>query len=376
MPTYMGAVRDVNQPSLPPVLFQLTGTSSYPAGGYDVQPQWGDIGTVKGIDVLDQNTAGTPFELRFNKGTKKLQAYRKQGLVDMVIEEVVTVASNLGTLANVPAYILAVQATAGSVTGAFKTIPTGATPLTKQVAVTFPTGGLTFLGTDAVTAAKVTYIPMGIGPFIPANQVIDELVTLNSSGVNLANQASLVQYVYDALDVSNPRPAIINAAGSPATHQIAINLDNSTNTTLTSNAAQSGHAGAKVTYWKRSAFGAPLGYTAQANIAVSSNAIKLSTVLGIYGIFVPCFGEVLVGLTAGPAFVEEVMEGPSGSVAANVAVYNPALQKLSFNAGDSLANIEAAFISFAAEFNANLPEIPAGTSLTGMVWDVAVYGTP
>lgn len=372
----IGASREENQPSLPPPLWKLTGTSSYPSGGYDPPTNFADIGVAKGMALLDQNAGAAPFELRYNKTTSKFQVYRKLPTASMIVEEVVPITTSLGQLANVPAFIIALHVTAGGTTGAFKSIPGGLVPpTTKQVSVSFTTGALAFKVSDAVTSIKVTYIPMGVGPFIPANQVVDEAVVLANAGVNLANQASLVQYVYDATDAGFERPAIMNAAGTPATHQIAINLDNSTNTTLTSNAAQNTHA-AKVTYWKRSAISSVLGYTAQANMAVTSNAIKLATVNAVNGLFIPTFGEAVVGLTVVPAYVEEILEGPSGTVAANVAVYNPALQKITFNAGDSIVNMEAALVVLDDALIAQTAEVGVGTSLTSATWRVAIFGTP
>ena len=71
--------------------------------------------------------------------------------------EALTVTSNAGTLAHIPASVLSVYATAGTAGGVKKIIPVAQTPATGEVAVDYVAKTLTFFGTDAVSAAEVVY---------------------------------------------------------------------------------------------------------------------------------------------------------------------------------------------------------------------------
>lgn len=339
----------------------------YATGGYNVTPQSVGLGAIYGIVAYQINgIASNLARLQWDYKNGKMLCLRSGGQSALVIEESVTVTSNVGTLAQVPAWIGSINASAGSVTGAFNVIPVGTTPITTQCAVNFATGQLTFLGSDAVTTALVTYVPMGVGPFVAANQVIDEAVTLSSSGVNLANQASLIQYIYDTTT-----PALHNIVGgtlAAASGQEKVALRNSTNTTLTSNAGQSGDS-AKVTYWKASAFGLAQGFTAEAEPAVTT-----SWTSAFPSIVLPTYGTQMVGV-ASASFVKESLLGPSGTVAANTAVWNPMKNTFSFNAGDSLDHIYVAYVLLDPTIDATFAaEVAPNVTLSPMTAQVTFYG--
>lgn len=373
----LSLTRDSIQASLPPPTGTVTGDSSYPSGGYTPPTQFGDLGRISGILPIAANAAAANYQLKWNSSTGKLQVYRRALLPSIITEEAVVVASNVGRLANAPGYIIGVEVTAGGTTGAFTIIPTGKTPTTTQVAVTLTDGTLTFLSTDAVTAVRVTYIPMGIGPFIPANRVVDEVAVAASSTFNFALRAGLIQYVYNNTASSAARrPKILPVGEAPSTGEIAIDINNSTATSVTVNAAQDTNS-FLVTYWKFSAIGAPYGWTDQADIAVTSNAIALTTVLKIPGIFVGAFGDVIIGETSGGSTNNQArLIGPSGSAAANVAVYDPSKNTLTFTSGDAYVTVESAYIVLNDQQQSGDSEVPAGANLTGAIWQVAVFGTP
>lgn len=75
------------------------------------------------------------------------------------IEETVTVGTHVGTLANKALVILAVAATTGDTTGGCLPVPASVSPATKQVKIGTDKQTLTFYATDAVTEAKVLYVP-------------------------------------------------------------------------------------------------------------------------------------------------------------------------------------------------------------------------
>jgi hypothetical protein len=77
---------------------------------------------------------------------------------DAAVEEVVTVSSNVGVLSARAISILAITATAGTVTGAITPYSASVTPITKTCQIGTDRKTLTFFATDAVTTAKVTYL--------------------------------------------------------------------------------------------------------------------------------------------------------------------------------------------------------------------------
>jgi hypothetical protein len=337
--------------------------SSYPALGYPVTPQ--TFGFQKSISAIRlRNTSGfsCPFVPVYDRTNQTLRLMVDSTAPMMQITETVTLTGNTtGTLKYVPGPILVIT----NSTNVLKQIPVGKTPITKEVAINLVTGGVTCLASDSFTTLTITYIPLGTGPFQAANRVIDEAVTLASAGVNLANQAGMIDYVWDSADATAPRPAIVGKSMTPATHQIQINLANSTNTTLTSNSAQNTDA-ALVTYWKASAFTAEYDLTAQANIATtgSNTLLSLNTFAGIA---VPCFGNCWVGVVSGPTFIEEVAGGPGFTPAANKPTYDPLKGTLTLVTGDAAANIEVGYIilsPFNSQPNVIGGEMPTGTNLS------------
>lgn len=353
----------------------VTFDSSYAKNGESFGGSTLNVAAAKviGVQPIGGNAAAAGYKFHYVTSTQKLQALKP--CPSLIVEESVTVSSDAATLQRIPAYILGIEVTAGSVTGAFRSIPTGQTPTTTQVAVTFTTGAMAFLAADAVTAARVTYIPLGVGPFIEANRVVDEAVTLATAGVNLANRAALIQHVYNSTATgANRLPAIQPVGESPSSNQIAIDIVNSGNTKITPNSAQDTNS-AKVTYWKYSAL-SNYGWTDQADIAVSSNAVVFGEVLDLSGIFIPAFGEVVVGETGASANLQARLIGPSGSVGSNVAVFDPAKNTLSLNSGDSYSTIEMPYIVLdAALFSNAWAEVPNAENLSGVTVRCSVLHT-
>lgn len=82
---------------------------------------------------------------------------------DAAVEEAVTVTSNVGTLSARALAILAISATAGTVTGLITPQAPTATLVTKGCQVGLDRKTLTFLAGDAVSAAKVLYLKAPTG---------------------------------------------------------------------------------------------------------------------------------------------------------------------------------------------------------------------
>ena len=348
----------------------LTPDTSYPAGGYTIDPLKFGQRDIQEVRIVGSNGKGNRYKAFWDTETEKLRIFQTAG-PSLIVEEAVTVTTHAATLDRVPGYILAVHATAGGTTGICRVIPVGETPATKQVAVNLLTGAMVFATADAVTAAKVTYIPLGVGPFIEANRVVDESnAGANDTTRDLAIRAGLIQYVWN--DTAGTLPTIVPVGESPSSGECAIGINNTAVTTITVNAAQD-DATFKVTYWKH----APLvqyGWTDQADIAVTSNAVVFSEVLDLAGIFIPAFGQVIVGETGGADNLQSVLLGPSGAVAANVAVFDPAKNTMSFLSGDSYGTIEVPYIVLdAAMLGAGgIVEVDTGRDLSALTFKALV----
>jgi hypothetical protein len=242
-----------------------------------------------------------------------------------VVEEPVTVTANVGTLAHIPLYITAVHVTAAtSVTGAFSVIPVGETPATKQVAVNFVTGAMTFLGTDGVTAAKVSYIPKRSAGYLSA-VTVDEVVVASASKVNLAARAGLIQYVWDDTDgvlVDFEQPG----AAPSATHFCTVDILDTADTSIDSHADDATNS-LKVTYVPYTQI--PTGcFIDDADITLSSENYNFTETAHYAKTLIPAFGVNAIGETGAAARAAAIWEGPSGTAANGIAVLNPALNKI------------------------------------------------
>jgi hypothetical protein len=353
------------------VLARATFTANdYVQGGYSVVPgdvglgmiysAWnvGAYGTTNAQVKFSLNTNGAPF---FSPNGTTLLALRDEAAASIIVEESVTITSNAGQLANAPGYVISVNASAGTTTGAANLVPAAATLATHQCNVNFSTGAIKFFSTDAVTTALVTYIPMGIGPFIASNQVVDEAVTLSSSGVNLANQASLIQYLYDT--TLGTVQHLIGNQSSPAvaTNQSKVNFRNSTHTTLTCAAGNTTDS-ALCTYWKSANIGLAQGFVAETSIATSSNVLTVTSP----SIIIPTFGTQVAAVTTVPAIVNEALLGPSGTAAAGNPVYNPFANTITFASGDAITNVYFSYIALNDLTFAYSNEFGTGTNFSGL----------
>lgn len=339
--------------------------SAYPSGGYSVTPaKAGFDQEILGAVCLGFNAAqpaGIALPQWDVANSKVLVP--STAPPELFKIETVTVASHVGRLARVPGYIVTARASAGGTTGALRIIPVGETPATGQVAVNFATGALTFATADAVTAAIFTYIPLGVGPFIEANRVVDESnAGANDTTRDLANRAGLIQYIWN--DTAGTLPTLIPVGESPGSGEAAVDFDNSGATTITVNAAQD-DATYKITYWKHSALTA-YGWTDQADIAVTSNVAAFGEIFDTGAILIPSYGNVIVA-EATATNKQAIAVDRGGSAAANVAVYDPILNKLTFDNGDSITTAELAYILLsAAQMGANGETVPVGANLSSL----------
>ena len=277
----------------------------------------------------------------------------------LIPEEAVTVTAHVGTLAFVPLYIMAVQVTAGSVTGAFSVIPVGETPLTKQVAVNFTTGAMTFRGTDAVTAVKVTYIPKRGSGYLSA-VTVDGGVTAAALKSNLAARAGLIQYVWDDTDgvlMNLEQPG----TAPSATHYCMVDINDAGNSSITGHADDESNA-LKVTYVPFSQI-PPGCFIDDADITLNSEAWNFTgdpATNGYNNLVVPGFGVNVIGETGGAARAAAVWQGPSGTAANGVATWNPATNAILTNQDTAMTIASIPWMILSPLFLT--PAVPAGAN--------------
>ena len=338
--------------------------NSYPMGGETLSP--GDMGLRRADMVTPSPQGGYSFE--YDAANEKLKVLDTVPL--LVEEEVVTVASNAGQLAYKPLYIVAVQVTAGTTTGAFNVIPTGETPLTKQVAVTFTTGALAFLAGDAVTAAKVTYIPQQTsGPLAAATLVVDEAVTAAAAKKALANRAIAVQYVWDDTDSIIDALEPVGEAPS-ATHTAVIDITDGTATKIDSHADDEGNT-LKVTYLKYASFpaGAAIDDT---DTTLSTGAYDFNGTANYRALVVPGLGTQVVGEESANNGVATWEHAASGTAAAGVATWDPAKNYVLTNESSPLTTLAMPFFVLdPASMQPRIGEVANGRDLSALT-DVRV----
>jgi len=330
--------------------------SAYPIGGEAL--------TFPGFTpgyVAIEPYGGYTFE--YDHTNKKIKAFTPGK--SLIVEEVVTVASHVGTLKHKPFYILSVESTATTTTGPFNVVPKGKTPLTTECAVDFTTGGLTFLAGDLVISARVTYIPLHqTGPFSSDNLVIDEAVTAAAAKATLANRAAAVQYIYDSTDGNRCVLESVGLAPS-ATHTAVIDIDDTSTTKIDSNAADEGNT-LSVTYIKYAAF-AVYQQLGDGDLTMTSEVYNFNT--NDYGFMaIPGLGTQLVAETTGSgATVELIWSGPSASLGSAVPVLDFRKNLWSTNEGTALTDftMPILFIDPLANQNAML-EVGSGVDLSGV----------
>lgn len=114
--------------------------------------------------------------------------------LDTVIDEVVTISSGTGTLANLPAMVQSIYATAGLITGPLILIPIAATLLTGLVKVDMSTGVITCFSGNLITQVKVTYMKkptVGASGGTPSGSVAAPTVTVNAASYTPAGNVTV-----------------------------------------------------------------------------------------------------------------------------------------------------------------------------------------
>lgn len=333
--------------------FNLAFDNSYPTGGEPLTPADVGLSNITGFDVLG-NEGGYSFNYDYSNqklvvssggvssftpaGTVSQPTFTgNAGVQPLIVEEIVAVSSNTGTLGSVPAYIMAIDVTAGSTTGSFNVVPTGETPATTECAVTFTNGTLTFAAGDAVTSCRVTYLASREGTFIDnSNFTYDEAITASDSGTNLAVAAAVIQYVYD--DTAGALMTPVPVGETPSSGEFALDIDNSGDTTITTNSADNGNS-LKVSYLPLSVLPSADMSIGDADLSLTSEAYNWTGAGNIPSLVVPGMGTQFVGEETGAGNENGSWAGPSGTAANGVGVLSPALNTVTTNNTNAIVTL-------------------------------------
>ncbi len=334
--------------------------ASYPSGGEPLTARQLGLTRVTAVEI-DHLSA---YRLAYNRATSKLQVMQPGGPF-VIDEDTGTFAAGAAyTLKYRPGYILAVRGTAGS-TGTKRIIPAGEAAGAGQVAVNFTTGVMTW-GDAAITACRILYVPFGAPGFTADMVVVDEAAQVASNVITLANRAAAIQYIWN--DEDNEILSLVPVGEAPSGAGCAVDINNggATSITVTSGRITDGTA-TKVTYIKY--VGNPLRFVDQADRTVTSNVLgpATDTTVDVNGLWLPGYGQVIVGETGGAANLQALLTDPDGAVGANVAVFDPWRGTITFNGADAYATAEIPLLYVPHELlGAHALEVRDGTNLAAL----------
>lgn len=311
--------------------FKLAFDNSYPTGGEDLTAAMVGLSNIESVNVLSQEDGYTfdydltNTKLKVQYGGASASAPGLNSAPALQVEETQAIASNTGSLTHNPAYIIAVEVTAGSTTGAFNVIPNGQTPATTEVAVNFADGTLTFAAGDAVTSVDVTYIRQQASGLFDGSGLLAETIVAASGGTNTNDRYAAVQYVYDITGGTLLTPVPVGEA--PGVGEFAIDINNSGNTTIATNAGIDGNT--------LSVSGLDFARLPSVDMFIDDDDITLAseaynfTGNGNYNqLVIPGLGTQLVGEETGAGNENASWVGPNGTAANGVAQFNPALNAI------------------------------------------------
>ncbi len=256
--------------------FSLKQIPEYPSGGESITPQELGLGEFVGDVQLNQGDSGYIF--KWDRTNEKIIVMAAGNIPQLVVDEVVTMTSDAGTLAYPPAYIVSVVE--GDLTQVYKIVPIAETPVDNvSVAVNFLTGAVTNAAADGPATLAVTYFPQRPGTFFSLeNLVIDEVVRGDTTPVNLDNQAAALQYVYGTtdtlvLDYDTPGDA-------PSSGAVTLDMDDANGGTTIDFHADEVNVGTEVfavTYLKSAGLGGNVQFLDDSDRAMASEAINWLT---------------------------------------------------------------------------------------------------
>lgn len=368
------AIEQHSSGTLRKIKTSVTFDASYVTGGEPLTAQALGLGEVVGPIEFDQGEDGYIFE--WDNTNQKVLVYQESVIPTIVNEEVVTVTADVGTLAFLPAYIIAITDTA---TGAvYRVLPVAETGVDNvSVAVNFLTGVLTFAAADNPATVTVTYFPQqASGVFAKANMVIDETVVAAAAGVNLANRAAAVQYIYNTTNTAFM--AEFPPAEAPAaTGDMNLEINNAGASTIDTHADDDGDT-LTVTYLKFSGITSPTQFIDDDDETLASEVVDwgLAATNNIRSLVIPGYGTRFVGESAGAN--EAGNWSNSGDTAAElIATVNLLTNTYTTANTAAILTLSMSWLVVDPLFDRpsrSLSEVPNGTDLSGVVVKVSAEG--
>ncbi len=248
----IGTVEQHSDGDLRAASTSVTFDSLYASGGETLNPT--DVGLGQFVGPIQINGSEDGYQFEWDSTNSKIKVLAPSSIPQLIVDEVVTMTSDAGTLAFPPAYIVSVVEDGTSqvynIVGAGKVAVDNV-----SVAINFLTGGIVNIAADAPATLHVTYFPQRPGTFFSLeNLVIDESIVPSASKVNLAFRAAAIQYV--AGDTTPIAFTYETAGDQPGAGTVVVDLDDSSNTSIDFNATDvSSEATCSVTYLKHAGLG-------------------------------------------------------------------------------------------------------------------------
>ncbi len=293
-----------------------------------------------------------------------------------VEEETQSASSDVITLDYAPAYIVSIAHSTGL---AYRTIPSAAAPVDNaSCAVNFAAGTLTFHANDDPTNVRITYFPSRPGTFFDNANAVEETLTAAETAVDFTNRAAIVQHVYN-----NNTPGlekIIPVGETEAAAEIILNINDSGDTSISSNAAEVGDIIA-VRYLNFSALTPGITFVDDTDVSFTSEDINFASAgLGQGGtatrdkLIVPGFGNVLVGEDSGGTNNQNAVWGDSGTTEADG--FSRWASKINLWASNNTqAFVTAATPQLEIDFTQLTPPQPVPSLVTGTIGALTFTGT-
>lgn len=325
-------------------------TLTYPSGGITL-PSAGSFGFKSPlrylIPIQDRNLTSL-VQWRHDYASGTLRGYGYAHIPPIVVKESVTLTSNAGTLKYPPAYIIEATGTISAAVAAMKMVPTSATLGAGEMSVNWTTGAVATRSADSVSALTISYIPQQpSGPFSYANMVVDEVVALATGNNNLAFRAAAISYAYQ----TSATAARLVWAHANASGKLALDINNSGNTTISANSAQNGK-NAVFTYLKYSGFENNVSTTFidQASVTLTSEVKEWGKTAGdrVGGLVIPGLGGQLITFHDTSTYDEAYICNETGTPANGLSTFNLVTQVLTTaQTGDSetLEDVPFLFLS-------------------------------
>ena len=336
---------------------------------------------------LNQGDSG--FSFQWDSANNKIIVMASNDIPQLIVDEVVVMTTDAGTLAYPPAYIVAIveddKADPAVLGQVYDIVPIAETPVNNvSVAVNFLTAAVTNASADAPPALRITYLQQRPGTFFSLeNLVIDEVVDPSATPVNLAFAAAAIQYVYGTPDTL--QCAYDTPGDQPDSGSVVVDIDDTNGgTTLDFNAAEFnvGTEVMAVTYLKQAGLGASVELLNDSDRTLNSEAMIWTSqtgqggpfsdnAIGVPGLGVKFIGEQTSGDTQNRSTITNHADGTSD----NVTSWNPRTNTLQANGDTAVTSSNIHWLKvYPSASIGGLREIAANTDLSAISINVYARG--